>query len=58
MAVSIFEQLEGSDEVREADILQLDFIEMQNGLPLNLKIKHCTLSQMADSCRPHYKGNI
>ncbi len=51
MAISIFAQLEGDDEVREADILQLDFIEMKNGLPLNVKIKHCTLSQMAGNCR-------
>ena len=50
MALSIFTQLEGSDEVQEADILQLDFIEMHNELPLNVKIKHCTLSQMATNC--------
>lgn len=51
MALSIFAQMEGSDEVQEADILQLDFLEMQNGLPRNIKIKHCNLAQMARNCR-------
>ena len=56
MALSIFAQPEGSDKVQETDILRLDFMEMQNGLPLNIKIKHCNLSQMTRNCRLLAKG--
>lgn len=50
-ALGIFAQLEGNDEVQVADMLQIDFAETKNGLPLNLKIKHCTLSQLSSNCR-------
>jgi hypothetical protein len=51
IALSIFTQLEGNDEVGEADILRLDFVEIRNGLPFNMKIKHCTLFQLTSNCR-------
>jgi hypothetical protein len=50
VALDLFRQLEGSDEVQETDILQLDFMELKNGLPVNVKIKHCSLSQMSSNC--------
>lgn len=51
IAQLIFSQMEGNDQAGEADILQLDFIEMGMGVPVNLKIKHCTLLQLAANCR-------
>jgi len=50
-ALSIFAQMEGHDQAGEADILQLDFMELGDGLPVNLKIKHCTLPQLTANCR-------
>ncbi|MFI5156046.1 MAG: hypothetical protein ACHQEM_07655 [Chitinophagales bacterium] len=50
IALALFNELDGSDEVREVDLLQLDFIEIRNGLPVNIKIKHCTLLQMSSNC--------
>lgn len=50
IAFTLFNELEGEDEVREGDLLQLDFIEMKNGLPMNIKIKHCSLLQMSSNC--------
>jgi len=46
----IFSQLEGSDAVSESDALHIDFIESRHGLPLNVKIKHCSLKQMGRNC--------
>ncbi|MEP6750690.1 MAG: hypothetical protein ABJB86_23335 [Bacteroidota bacterium] len=50
VALSIFSELEGNDEVCESDILQLDWVETKGGLPVDVKIKHCTLSQLGRSC--------
>ena len=50
VAMSIFSQLEGNGEVRESDILQVDLVEKKGGLPFDIKIKHCTLSQLSRSC--------
>lgn len=50
MALSVFSQLEGNDEVSDKDILQVDLVESHDGLPFDVKIKHCTLSQMGRSC--------
>ena len=50
VARSIFTQLEGNDEVGESDILQIDLREINEGLPLDVKIKHCTLAQLSRSC--------
>jgi len=50
VAGSIFSQLEGNEEVRESDILQVDLVEAMDGLPVDVKIKHCTLSQLGRSC--------
>jgi hypothetical protein len=50
VALSIFSRLEGNDEVRESDILQIDLLEKKDGLPFDVKIKHCTFSQLGRSC--------
>ena len=50
-AYSIFEQLERVEDVRENNVLFIDFMETRNGLPLNLDVITCTLDQLARNCR-------
>lgn len=51
IATAIFNALEGNDTAGNNDILQFDLLEMRKGLPCNLQIKHCTLSEMTNNCR-------
>jgi hypothetical protein len=50
IAHALYHQLAGSVEVLEGDVLQIDFVEMNNGLPVNVKIKNCTLLEMSGNC--------
>jgi len=50
-AYRLFRQLKGKDEVSENNILQLDFMETKDELPLNIKMIRCTLNEMAENCR-------
>lgn len=50
-AYNLFRQLKGKDEVSENNILQLDFMEARNSLPLNIRMIRCTLNEMAENCR-------
>ncbi len=50
IALSVFSQLEGNDEVSESDILHVDLVEEKNGLPLDIKIKQCTLPELGRNC--------
>lgn len=45
-ATAIFSQLKGNENVTEKSILHMDFTEVQNGIPLPLKILHCTLDDI------------
>ena len=49
-AYDVFLQMKGT-EVDEENVLYLDFIETVDGLPLNLKMITCTLSQLAENCK-------
>jgi hypothetical protein len=50
-AYNLFNKLKGNDEASETDLLFLDFMETSDGLPLNLKVKSCTLNQLAENCK-------
>ena len=50
-AIEIFQQLKGDTNVKETDVLLVDFIETIEGLPTNLKIKSCTLDQLGENCK-------
>jgi len=50
VASAIFTQLKGSNQVGEENVLQLDFIEKVNGLPVNIQVLGCTLSQLSENC--------
>jgi hypothetical protein len=50
-AEAIFRKLKGNHEVNEHNILQLDFVESKQNLPVNLKMIHCNLDEMAQNSR-------
>jgi hypothetical protein len=45
-ARQLFRQLKGSPEVNVKDMLYVEFMELVNGLPLNLEILSCDLQQL------------
>ena len=50
-AYELFNRLTGTSEVNENDLLYIDFMEMRNGLPINLKMISCSLEQLTENCR-------
>ncbi|HWJ29636.1 MAG TPA: hypothetical protein VNS32_24065 [Flavisolibacter sp.] len=50
-AYTLFDNLKGTDNASEKDLLFFDFMETASGLPLNLKMKSCTLNQLAENCK-------
>ena len=50
-AENVFNQLLGSDAVTEQNVLHLDFMEMVDELPVNIKMIRCTLSELAENCK-------
>lgn len=51
VAKSIFEELHGNNKIDENNVLQLDFIETNNNLPVNIQVLRCTLNEMAENCK-------
>jgi len=50
-AFEIFQQLKGTHDVSEKNVLYIDFLETKEGLPVNLDVMTCTLNQLAENCR-------
>ena len=50
-AYALFQELWGTEDVDEKNILYIDFMELVSGLPVNIKMKSCTLNQLAENCR-------
>lgn len=50
-AYTLFKQLKGRDDVNDKDILYLELMETADALPLNIKIKSCTLNELTQNCR-------
>ncbi len=50
-AHALFTSLLGTEDVAETDIVQMDFVEEHNGLPLSLKVKSCSVDDLALNCR-------
>lgn len=50
-AYALYEQLEGSRDVTEYDMLYLELMETKDGLPINLRIISCSLDEMGKNCR-------
>ncbi|WP_153796681.1 hypothetical protein [Foetidibacter luteolus] len=50
-AENLFNRLQGSRVVQNSNPIQLDFVEMKDGLPANLNVMCCNLQQLTDNCR-------
>ncbi|MDF2382020.1 hypothetical protein JMG10_11120 [Nostoc ellipsosporum NOK] len=50
-ATGIFNALQGTSESDSPTLLQLEFTELSNGLPVNIKLKDCTLDQLSWNCK-------
>ncbi|PZR22664.1 MAG: hypothetical protein DI535_25610 [Citrobacter freundii] len=50
-ALTIFNSLKGESEADEKNFLQLDFMEIKDKLPLNVKMLSCTLDEMTENFR-------
>lgn len=48
-AVTLFSMLKGMEEIQESYPLSIDFMETINGLPVNLKMINCSLSQLGEN---------
>lgn len=51
VAYSLFERLRGDRKVNERNILYVELMETQEGLPVNLKLLSCTLDELMFNCR-------
>lgn len=49
-AYEIFKQMKGTG-ADEKNVLYIDFMETIDGLPVNLKILSCTMTQLAENCK-------
>jgi hypothetical protein len=50
-AIGIFNALQGATDSESPGLLQLEFTELSNGLPVNIKLKDCTLEQLSWNCK-------
>jgi hypothetical protein len=50
-AKNLFSLLKGTADIQGDYPLTIDFIEMQKGLPVNLRMINCTLSQLAENTK-------
>jgi len=51
LALRLFQKLEGRKEVDEKTVLTCELMETIKGLPVNLKIKSCSLAQLTENCK-------
>lgn len=51
IATDIFERLKGKQIVNEKSNIQLDLMEMVNGLPVNIHMISCSLDELAENCK-------
>lgn len=50
-ANNLFQKMEGSKKVNDQSILQLEFIETRNDLPVNVQVISCSLDELALNCK-------
>lgn len=50
-AYDLFAQLQGSQTLREEDVLHLDLRETTAGLPFNIRVINCTLAELGENCK-------
>ena len=50
-AFAIFQNLKGTRDVSETNVLYVEFLEAKAGLPANLDMLSCTLNELAENCK-------
>lgn len=50
-AAYLFSMLKGIPEVQENNPLTIEFVERENGLPVNLDMMNCSLQQLEENTR-------
>jgi hypothetical protein len=50
-AHTLFAGLKGSEVIGEEDVLHIDLVELQEGLPVNIRVINCTLEELTENCR-------
>ncbi|RYG54468.1 MAG: hypothetical protein EOO01_01480 [Chitinophagaceae bacterium] len=51
IANNIFNSLKGQEEADDNNLLQIDFMEMKDNLPQNVRLLSCTLDEMTENFR-------
>ncbi len=49
-AYDLFAMLKGNDDVHESNMLYLELTETVDNLPVNIKMKTCTLRELGENC--------
>jgi hypothetical protein len=47
----LFRKLKGQEQIDDGNVLQLEYMETVNGLPINIKMRSCTLEDLAENCK-------
>jgi len=50
-AGNLFQKMKGNKKADEKAMLQLEFVETSNGLPVNIQVISCSLEQLAENCK-------
>jgi hypothetical protein len=50
-AKAIFNSLKGRSTVKDSDLLQLEFMETRDGIPINLEVISCNLHELGENCK-------
>lgn len=50
-AYGLFQQLRGSEQLKEGCLLHIDLMEIVNELPVKIKTICCTLEQLGSNCK-------
>ena len=48
---AIFQKLQGNRNIDDKNVIFLSFVEISNGLPVNLDMIGCTLPQLGENCQ-------
>lgn len=49
-AYELFVKLKGNTEVHESNVLYVELMETVDNLPVNIKMKSCTLWELGENC--------
>jgi hypothetical protein len=50
-ASNLFQKMKGNKKVDDKAILQLEFVETRNDLPVNVQVISCSLDQLTENCK-------